>query len=245
MEMRQWPRRLKTSKKQHTTGPAPKNPADQGESDLSRLPWWDRYPSSSSGTQPRPGDTDRTTGAPASSTANPPSPRQDRAAKRAAQRYLPAPQRHPNSTSKPPQGAPSADKGSLAPPTKRGRAPHRTTTATHPNTSPRPEEPLGTTRPQTRATPSPLRNRTPRTPTSAHRRHHRPTPTQGDPEPHLHRASPARPAPRVPPVSPPNLGPTSALAPAHTTTPITDAPARSPRHGPQSTSPHPQGTTLA
>ena len=193
----------------------PPQPGTYGNAAVARgalsgtAPAWSRSSSPHSGpgaairAQPRPRNKTRATGIPAPSRANPPqSPRQDRAAKRPAQRYLPTPQRHNDTTSAPPQGAPTANHGSPAPPAERGSIPHRTATATNPATDARPHEPLGTTRPQPMTTPSPTRNPTPQAQASACG-HHPPTPTRAEPQPHPHRDSPAQPTAPVPPGSPP------------------------------------------
>ena len=91
------------------------NARRSGESYPSTLPWRNQqpgYPSSSSTsiqTQLRPWSTAGATGAPEPSQADPPSPRHERAARRAARRYLPAPQHRRDSTSAPPQGATTED----------------------------------------------------------------------------------------------------------------------------------------
>ena len=107
-----------------------------------------------------------------SGTGTPQSPRQDRAAKRAPQRRLPTPQQH----------AATATREHQASPTRRGSLPSHRNTAT---TRSRPEQPLGTMRPQTSPRPGPAGDPGPQplTPPDASTRGHSPAaphrPTRG------------------------------------------------------------------
>ena len=111
-------------------------PSPPGVSDPSTLPRRDQHhrnPSSSSAcirTQLRRQSTAGATRALVPSRADPPTPRQECAAKRAAQRYPPTPEHRRDSTSAPPQGAPTGDRGNLAPSTERGSTQHNATAAT-------------------------------------------------------------------------------------------------------------------
>ena len=221
-------------------------PSRPGELDPSTLPWRYRYSSSSSAsilTKPRPQDTAR---AVSCGHQGPTHQAPGKTLWPSGRRNVtqPVPQQHPDSTGKKTQGTTTADQGSPAPPTEKETVPHQTTTATHPDTGARPEEPHGTTRPQPTASPSPTRNRRPRTPTSDHV-HLLPTPTRADMEPQAHRGSPARLTAPVPTSSPPTQASTSAPAPAQAITPNTDAPAGTPRYGPHPTLPQPRGPTMA
>ena len=177
-------------------------------SDTGTLPWRDRHPryprsaSASIGTKPRLQSTAGATGPLLPSRTDPPSPQQDRAAKRAGRRYLPTPQYCLDSITAPPQAAPAGNLGNPAPSTGRGSTQHHTTVATQPEASAQPGEAPGATNPQSTANPSPMRHQAPRNPTPAHGRHHPLTPPQADPEPCPHLGSPAQPTGPVPPTSP-------------------------------------------
>ena len=134
-----------------------------GGSDPSTLPWRDqhpRYPGSSSAsirTQPRARSTAGAAGALVQSRANPPSPRQERAAIRAARRYPRTPEHRLDSRRAPPQGATTGDRGDPATSTKRGSTEHHATVAAQFAAGAGLEEPRGATNPQPAATQSSTR----------------------------------------------------------------------------------------
>ena len=131
--------------------------------------------------RPQTTEATRTTGSPAPSGAGTPqSPRQERAAKKATQRH--PPQHH----------AATATREHQASPARRGNMPSHMNTTT---TSARPEQPLGTMRPQTGPGPGPACDPgpQPQTPPDASTRGQRPAaPTQANPEPHPHHSPPVQ-----------------------------------------------------
>ena len=211
------------------------SPSRPGESDHGAPPWreqYPRYPSSSSasiGTQPRLQSTAGATGALEPSRADPLSPWQERAAQRRARRYPSAPQHHPGSTSAPPQGATSGDRGNPARPIEGENL--------------RPEEPSSAANPQPADAPSHTRRQTLSDPVPTRERHHPLTPPRTGPETGSHHDSPAQSKTAETPINHPATGPASALASAHA--PHADAPMRAQLHGPHPATPQAQGPTLA
>ena len=129
--MRTWPRQPKAWQHRHTTGPAPPPPADQG-SPMRARPVCENSTLHTPARPVRPSGPNRGCGAQLGPWrlsnhhgAGQPSAWQERAAKRAAGRYLSTPQHHPCSTSAPAQGATTqgpTDK-TATPPTHKSRAP--------------------------------------------------------------------------------------------------------------------------
>ena len=140
-------------------------------------------PSRGRGAQPGPRSTAGAARALVPSRADQPSPRQERAAKRAVKRYPPTPQYCPDSTSAPTQGATTGDRGDLAPSNERGSTQHHARAATQPDAGARPEEPPGATNLQPTATPNPKRHQAPRNPTPAHGPQHPLTPARTEKKP--------------------------------------------------------------
>ena len=208
-------------------------PSRPGESDPSTIPCRDRhprYPSSSSDfirTQPRPRSTAGAAGALLSSRAEPPSPRQARAAKRAARRYLSMPQHRPDSTSAQPQGATNGDRGDPAPSTENGITQNRATAAVQPAASAR----HGAGNPQPAAISSPTRQQAPCDHAPAHGRHYPLNPSQTGADTYPHNHSPAQPTAPIRPINHPAPCPASTRTPTHA--PHTGAPTRTQRRGPQ------------
>ena len=206
-------------------GSSSSNPSRPGESDHGAPPWRDQYPqypspsSASIWGHQRPRRTAGATAALEPSRADPPSPRQECAAKRAARRYPQTPQHHLGSTTAPPQGATSGDRGNPAPPTYGENL--------------RPEEPPSAADPQPVAAPSITRRCALHDPVPTRKRHHPLNPPRTGPEIGSHHDSPAQPTTPETPINRPATGRASALASA----PARNADAPTPR---SATGPIPQ-----
>ena len=110
------------------------------------------------------------------------------------------PQHHLGSTSAPPQGAATGDRGDPAPPTRGENL--------------RPEEPPNATSPLPTATPIPTRQRTLESPVQTRERHHPLILRRTDPATDSHQDSPAQPAKPETPINYPATNPASAPAPS-------------------------------
>ena len=156
-------------------------------------------------------------------------PWQECAAKRAARRHSPSRGHHAGSTSAPPQGAATGDRGNPAPPTEGENL--------------RSEEPRNATNPQPAATPSPTRQRTVHSPVQTRKQHHPLTPPRINPATDSVQDSPAQPTTPETPINHPATSQVPALAQARA--PRADAPTRAHHYGPHPVTPQPQAPTLA